>query len=401
MKRSLKYSRQNGTKTEMSKRLVYLDNAATTFPKPPEVAVEVTRAINEYGGNPGRGAHILSRRADAKINEVRTLADKLFSVGDPSRVIFTHGATDALNVSIFSACRNGGHVLISDIEHAAVYRPLCALEEMGKISLEIYPTYGNAQNICEGIKNRLRSDTTLVVACHRSNIAPKELPIYDISRICRERKIKFIADVSQSAGSCEINAQKLGAWAICAPGHKGLYGVQGCGLLIVGRDASPEDFLPLSYGGSYESRSEREMPLTFPHRLEGGTLPTPAIAGLGEGLKFVINTGVSTIEKYENDLMHKAHNELSKLSDVRLETPRDALGSILLFNTKNIPPSEAARLLGGLGICVRGGFHCSPLAHRHMGTFPYGGGVRVSFGAFSEERDIDALCRAVYRIAKR
>ena len=326
-------------------RTVYLDNAATSFPKPREVAQEIVRAINEYGGNPGRGSHAMSRRAGEKISEARELGAQIFGSSKPENVIFIHNATEALNMAIFSAVKDGGHVLISDIEHNSVYRPVSHLATTGKITLEIYPSTGTAENIVKNISDRIRSDTVLVVACHKSNISPIELPIDEIGKLCASKGIKFIVDASQSAGNSDIDIKRCSAWAICAPGHKGLCGPQGSGLLVLGDGVKASDIEPFYFGGSGSSSSEREMPNTLPHRMEAGTLPTPAIAGLCEGMKYVIERGVVEIGKHESSLLLYAKNALSSLPRVKIYLPGENGGSIMLFNIEGIHCKDVGEYL--------------------------------------------------------
>ena len=393
--------RNVGADTVSSERTVYLDNAATSFPKPPAVALEVMRCINEYGGNPGRGSHVLSRLSDEKINEARELAAQIFGSSRPENVIFTHNATEALNMAIFSAVKEKGHVLISDIEHNSVYRPTSYLASRGRIMLDIYPSIGTPEDIVKGIEERMRADTVLVVACHRSNIAPIELPIGAIGRLCASKGVKFIVDASQSAGCCETDIRDCSAWAMCAPGHKGLYGPQGSGVLVFGDNVSASDTEPFYFGGSPSSLSEREMPSTLPHRMEAGTLPTPAIAGLCEGMKYVIERGASDIGRHENSLMLYARDMLSSLPRTRLYLPDENIGSTFLFNIEGIACKDVGEYLDRQGICVRSGLHCAPLAHRRVGSYRSGGGVRVSFGAFSQKEDAERLYRAVRSIVSR
>lgn len=375
-------------------KTVYLDNAATSFPKPPSVAEEMVRCVNEYGGNPGRGSHLLSRRAGEKINEARELASQIFGSTKPENTVFTHNATEALNMAIFSAVKNGGHILISDIEHNSVYRPVYMLSQQGRATFDIYPSTGTPEEIVKGIEDRIKSDTVLVIACHKSNICPIELPIDDIGELCAMRGIKFIVDASQSAGNSTIDIKKCRAWAICAPGHKGLYGPQGSGMIVFGENSGVSEIFPFYFGGSGVSTSESEMPTVMPHRMEAGTLPTPAIAGLCEGMKYVIERGAQNIGRHENTLMLYAKEKLSSLNKVKIYLPNDDRGSILLFNLDGVPCRECADILDRRGICVRSGLHCSPLAHRRVGSYNVGG-VRASFGAFSQKDDVERLYDAL------
>jgi cysteine desulfurase family protein len=381
--------------TVKSLTTVYLDNAATSFPKPKGVSDEIVRAVNEYGGNPGRGSHILARRAASKINEARELAAQIFGLSRPENIVFTHNATEALNMTINAATKSGGHVLISDIEHNSVYRVLSELEKRGRVSLEIYPTLGDKEAVVKAIETRIRQDTVLVVACHRSNVAPIELPVEDIGALCRKKGIKFIVDASQSAGSGDVSVNRFSAWAVCAPGHKGLCGVQGSGLIAFGENVNAMEVTPFYFGGSALSVSESEMPGVFPHRMEAGTLPTPAIAGLCEGMKYIIERGTQDIDSHERSLIRYAKDALSSLPRMKIYLPGEEKGAVMLFNIDQIPCRDVGEYLDRQGICVRSGFHCAPLAHRRVGSYQSGGGVRVSVGPFSRKSDIDRLYSAI------
>lgn len=380
-------------------RIVYLDNAATSFPKPPAVVEEMARAVNEYGGNPGRGSHILSRQASSKINEARELVLQVLGGSKAENVIFTHNATEALNMAIFSAVKNGGHILLSDIEHNSVYRPVYALASQGRATFDIYPSTGTPEEIVSGIEKRIKGDTRLVIACHKSNICPIELPIDEIGRLCASKNIKFIVDASQSAGNSSVSIKKCQAWAICAPGHKGLCGPQGSGLMILSEKVSASDVFPFYYGGSGTSTSENEMPTVLPHRMEAGTLPTPAIAGLCEGMKYIIERGAENIGRDENALMLSAKEKLLSLKRVKVYLPNDNRGSILLFNVEGMSCKEVGEYLDRQKICVRSGMHCAPLAHRRVGSYN-SGAVRASFGAFSQKDDAERLHAALRVLAK-
>ena len=393
------YSQSTAESLYVPDRLVYLDNAATSFPKPPSVAQEMVRAVNEYGGNPGRGSHILSRQAASKINEARELALQIFGGSKAENVIFTHNATEALNMAIFSAMKNGGHILLSDIEHNSVYRPVYALASQGRATFDIYPSVGTPEEIVSGIEKRIKGDTRLVIACHKSNICQVVLPIDEIGRLCASKNIKFIVDASQSAGNSDVSIKRCQAWAICAPGHKGLCGPQGSGLIVLGDRVSASDIFPFYYGGSGISTSENEMPTVLPHRMEAGTLPTPAIAGFCEGMKYIIERGAENIGKHENTLMLLAKEKLLSLKRVKVYLPNDNRGSILLFNVEGMPCKEVGEYLDRQKICVRSGMHCSPLAHRRVGSYN-SGGVRASFGAFSQKDDAERLYEALKVLAR-
>lgn len=371
--------------------MIYFDNAATTFPKPPTVTDEVYRAVTAYGGNAGRGAHPLAMRAAEKIFDCRELLSSFFEVGDPARVVFTENTTHALNIAIKGLIPHGAHVLISELEHNAVLRPIHAAAKKGTLTYEIFPVVGcETEEILAGIRRRIRANTAAIVCLHASNICSISLPIGEIGALCRARGLRFIVDGAQSAGRLPISLSKMNIDALAVPGHKSLYGIQGCGALLLGEDVLP---LPLTEGGSGVNSLAPEMPELPPERYEAGTLPMPAIVGLAEGLEFLRRERQEEIERRERALFTALAEGLSELPDIRVYEKNTA-GAVLLFEKIGVPAATVAKELADRGICVRAGLHCAPLAHRALGT-PEGGAVRVSFGAFNTLREVETLCRAL------
>ena len=379
--------------------LIYLDNAATSYPKPPEVYSEVVKSLVQYGGNPGRGAHRLSMAAAEKIYECRELAAELFGVSDAERVFFTLNATHGLNTVIKGLLRRGDHVLISDMEHNAVYRPIYKMAKKGHVSYDVFKSFcgdpqRSASRICGDIVRRLKKNTRLVICTHSSNICSLTMPIREIGELCKRAGVLFVVDAAQSAGRERISVDELHIDALCVPGHKGLYGIQGCGMVVLGKGISLDT---LTEGGNGVDSLEGGMPDFSPERYEAGTLPTPAIAGLCEGLRFIRSIGEDTVAERENALYRQARDRLSELRGVKLYLP-EYEGSTLLFNIDGIPADRVGELLNAKGICVRSGYHCTALGHRTLGTSEVGG-VRVSFGVFNDERDVLRLCDGVKEIA--
>jgi len=378
--------------------MIYLDHAATSFPKPLAVTHEVFSCMTQYGGNPGRGGHALSLAASKKIFECRTLAADFFGVDDPARVFFCMNTTQGLNTVIKGALHEGDHVLISNLEHNAVYRPIVALAEAGKITYDVFPTmvgqvYRSASAICAEIARLCRPETRMVIATCASNICSATLPIAEIGAFCHKRGILFIADGAQGAGHMPLLVDGSEIDALCVPGHKGLYGPQGCGMVILGKDFLPE---PLFEGGNGVDSLSGLMPSESPERFEAGTMPTPAIAGLGEGLKWVMTRSVERIHAHEVALYHRAREALGNMRDVTLYAPMYE-GAVLSFAIRGLPSERVAAMLNERGICTRGGYHCSALGHKTLGS-PDGGTVRASFGAMNTPHEVDALVDAVYRI---
>ena len=354
--------------------------------------------MTTYGGNPGRGSHALSLAAAEKIYECRALAAEMFGVDDPARVFFTLNTTYALNSVLKGALVNGDHVLISDLEHNAVYRPLWKMAKERRITFGVFDSMPNegenrAETVCGGILRKLTPATRMIVCTHASNICSVKMPIREIGVLCRAQKLLFVVDAAQSAGHEPISVDEMGIDALCVPSHKGLYGPQGCGMVILGKGILLDT---LCEGGNGVHSLQAEMPQFSPERYEAGTLPTPAIAGLCEGIRTVGQLGLSNICEYERRLFQHAAERLREMADVRLYLPEHE-GSVLLFGVDGMNADQVGRLLGEKGICVRSGYHCAALGHRRLQT-PSGGAVRASFGIYNTELDVERLCDGVREI---
>ncbi len=381
--------------------MIYFDNAATSFPKPMAVTEEQAACMRKYCGNAGRGSHALAMAAAEKIFECRSLAADFFGATGAEKVVFTMNTTMALNIAIKGLLKRGDHVLISDMEHNAVWRPIEALARGGVITYDIFSTFAAEKDvseevICREIRARLKPNTTMLVCAHASNICSAVLPLRAIGRICAQMGILFVVDGAQSAGHVPIHMQEMGISALCVPGHKGLWGPQGSGMLILGDGVLPD---PLFQGGSGYQSLESAMPSDLPERLEAGTLPTPAIAGLCEGIREVSRIGVEKIGRREKELSRALCEGIRTLPNVTVYTPH-LLGSVLLFNVDGLPANQTGALLDKMGFCVRAGYHCASLAHRTIRT-PVGGAVRVSPSYYNTFSEIDRLAIAVREIAIR
>jgi cysteine desulfurase family protein len=379
--------------------MIYFDNAATTFPKPSSVSHEVYRCLKYYCGNPGRGAHPLSVMAAKKVYECRAEAAELFGADTAEKVIFTQNTTHALNLAIKGFLHIGDHVLISDMEHNAVLRPLRRLSEAGLIKYDMFPSYSSSgvsdpKAIIDGINARIKPNTSMIVTAHASNICSSFLPVEMIGTLCRIRGFKYIVDAAASAGHLPLDIGKIQADAICAPGHKGLYGPQGSGLMIL-RNNIPETLIE---GGNGVNSLDTGMSDILPERFEAGTLNTPAIAGLSEGIKEIRRIGISEIHGREVELYRELRENLENMPNVKLYAPQWE-GHTLLFNINGCDADEVGRLLSKAQICVRSGYHCAPLAHSTLET-DAGGAVRVSFGMYNTKKEIYILCDEINKIAK-
>ena len=380
--------------------LSYLDNAATTFPKPAAVYNEVYRCMSRYCGNPGRGSHRLSLEASRKIFECRGLIADLTGVSDIERISFTYNATYAINTVIKGILKPGDHVIISDMEHNAVLRPIWKMSRDGIISYDVFSTMAadpkrSPTLICAKIAALIKPNTKMVICSHASNICSATLPIKEIGEFCKRHSLFLLVDGAQSVGHYDIDVDQTNISALCFPSHKGLYGPQGAGVIALGKNVSMDTLIE---GGSGVNSLEGDMPLFSPERYEAGTLSTPAIAGLSEGVRKILSMPKHEIAEQEKHLFSIALSALLNIEDVTVYVPHHE-GAVLLFNIGELPSENVAQALDALGICSRGGFHCSALGHKTLGT-PKGGAVRISFGMFNKKRDIDALASAISKIKK-
>lgn len=371
-------------------KTVYLDNAATTFPKPPGVSYAVKSCMDTWCGNPGRGAHPLSEKSSEAVFGVRERIAEMFG-GRAENVVFTYNATHAINIALKSLL-TGGHIIMSDMEHNAVVRPIMT---MG-LRYSIFPAMRGKDEVLEHIRSMIRPDTKAVVTTAASNICPCTLPLKEIGALCRERGLLFIVDASQYAGYHPIKTEEWGISALCAPGHKGLYGPQGSGFVIFSEEGAKIASVgrTLTEGGNGVNSREPYMPEFLPERYEAGTVNVPAIVGLGAGMDYVKSNGEEALFMRESALYEEAKRYLLTVNGLTLYAPFYKRGNILLFNLKGKSSEQVARELAERGICVRAGLHCAPLAHSALCT-PEHGAVRVSLGTFNTRDDICELINAL------
>ena len=376
--------------------MIYFDNAATTFPKPQCVIDEMTKCLKKYCGNPGRSSHSLSIKSAEKIYEARELLAELFDA-DTENVVFTYNTTYALNIAIKSLLKYSTHILISDIEHNSVLRPIAKYAEQKLCSYDIFSSGGNDEDILNEIEAKIKNNTSMLVCTHISNIGERRLPIEKIGKLCKKHNITFIVDGAQSAGIHNISVKKACIDALCIPGHKGLYGPQGVGVIIFGKDKIGRSIIE---GGTGINSLELKMPDFLPEAYEAGTLSTPTIAGLNASLKWLKGLGIDRIRYHEEELYEMLYNILKGYDSITVYKMNDYAGNTLSFNIGDLSSSYVARELDKREICVRSGFHCSPLAHKLLKTGE-GGAVRVSIGVFNTKNDIYALCDAINDISKK
>ncbi|MBQ2825787.1 MAG: aminotransferase class V-fold PLP-dependent enzyme [Clostridia bacterium] len=364
--------------------MIYFDNAATSFPKPSAVYSEISRCLDKYCGNPGRSDHKLSIDAARKIYSCREKLADLYGFSHPEAITFTYNATYALNMALKARIKKGCHVLISDIEHNAVLRPIHKLAEDGLISYSIYKS-GSKEEVIDSINKLIRPNTSLIVANHYSNITSITLPIDTIADYAAAHGLKLICDASQSSGVYPYRLDTGKISALCAPAHKGLYGIQGVGFIINCDTLSGNTVIE---GGGGTNSHDKAMPTFLPDRYEAGTANTPGIAALDTAVDFIKRITVEEIGHKENLLKNRFAEGLGSIKNIRIYGNVLESGGIVSFGHRYHAPSEIGRYLADNNICVRSGYHCSPLAHKTIGSGD-GGSVRVSLGYFNTKAEID------------
>lgn len=363
--------------------MIYFDSGATSMQKPPEVARAVGHAMR-HCASAGRGGHGAAMAAAEALYVCREKAAALFDA-EPEQIVFTMNATHALNIAIRSLVEAGDRVVVSGFEHNAVIRPLHAL---GAKTVVAGRRLFDPDDTCEQFRLLLTPETKAAVCTHVSNVFGYILPLAQIAALCRERGIPLIVDASQSAGMLPLSLKKLGAAFLAMPGHKGLYGPQGTGLLVCGQKPKP-----LMQGGSGSLSRLREMPDFLPDIAEAGTHNVAGICGLAAGLDFVRSIGTERIFRHETALRKHLEAELAALDGVRLFSGASQSG-VLSFLLEDEDCEQTARRLDRAGIAVRAGLHCAPLAHESAGTLE-SGTVRVSFSVFNRGRELAYFLRAV------
>ena len=378
-------------------KIVYLDNAATSFPKPAGVIRETINCLSNYCGNAGRGAHRLSLISARKIFDCRESVCSLINAPSPENIVFVPSCTFGLNLIIKGILKQGDHVLISDMEHNATLRPLAKLKSAGIISYDIFSALSSplqsTEQLSNGIRTKIKKNTRLIICNHQSNVCSYSLPIDEIGRICKENHILFALDCAQSAGHLPIDMQKSNINFLVAPGHKGLYGLQGSAFVAINSN-HPLD--TLIEGGNGINSFDEVMGNTLPERYEAGTLPLPSIVGLHEGIKFILSQGIDNIRSHERELFRYAYKGLMNISGATVYAPNFD-GSTLLFNIGSLTAVQISSALDEQNICSRAGFHCAPLAHKSLGT-QNSGAVRISFGIFNTKHDIDKLLSVLNKL---
>lgn len=373
--------------------MIYLDNAATTYPKPDKVYDAVIDCMKNYGANPGRAGHKLAIAAGRIIYEARENVSKLFNIDNPMNIIFTHNATDSLNLAIKGILKNGDHVITTSIEHNSVIRPIKALEDIGvENTIVTCDKYGQLNY--EDIEKAIKPNTKLIVTTHASNVCGTLVDIDKVGDIAKEHNVLYLVDASQTAGIYDIDVKKQNIDMIAIAGHKGLLGPQGTGVLYIKEGIKLKQ---LKEGGTGSRSEELTQPNIFPDKYESGTHNTPGLAGLSEGVKFIIEKGIDNIRHHEEELTQYFIDELKNIPNVKIYGPKDSKkqAAVVSINIGNIDSGEISYILDDVySIATRSGLHCAPLAHKTIGTFEQGT-VRFGIGYFNTKDDINKALNAL------
>ncbi len=381
--------------------MIYLDNAATTFPKPLAVKNNVNNSFS-YSANPGRAGHRLSIKASEAVYNCRELLKNFFNAETAENVIFTPSCTHALNTVIKGVLSKGDHVVISSLEHNSVLRPLERLSSEGFITYSIAEVYeSDNDRTFEAFRTSLKKNTRLVICTHASNVFGIKLPIERIAALCKYYGILFCVDAAQTAGVCNIDVKNIGIDYLCIPGHKGLYGPMGIGALIINSETVPKS---LCEGGTGSGSSRLSQPEILPDKFESGTLNLLGISGLNAGINFVNTKGIDNLRGRELKLMEKLYANLSKIEGIKLYTSKpndECYVPLLSFNMDGFASDELSNLLDSkYSIATRAGIHCSPLAHKCFGTSDIGT-VRISPSVFTTENEINGLILALRQLSQK
>jgi len=378
--------------------LIYFDNAATTWPKPPGVSDAMKRCLDEKGANPGRSGHRMSLEAGNVVDETRSAVARLFNIPDRDRVIFTLNATDALNMAIKGSVKPGDHVIATSMEHNSVTRPLYGLRRV--ISVTKVQCAEDGSLDLRKIERAIRMNTKVIVVTHASNVTGTVMPVREIGALARQKGIIFIVDAAQSAGVLDIDVQGMNIDLLALPGHKGLLGPHGTGVLYVGERA---ELCPFREGGTGSHSIDPGQPGVLPEKYESGTLNLPGIAGLGAGLEFISRVGIKKIREHELGLVRRFIEGVAGIPGVILygpgaEAERAPVVSFLIEGKDT--GAVGGALDGWYNIACRAGLHCAPDAHRTLGTLEKKL-VRFSFSYFNTADEVDFALQCLRDIRER
>jgi len=384
----------------MEERFIYFDNAATSWPKPENVYKAAENYLRSGGANPGRSGHTRSLYADRLVYETRQRAASFLGAEEPEEIVFTLNATDSLNMAIKGVLEPGDHVIYTSLEHNSVLRPLDSLRRNGVITTTMISCDSSGRLEIRDIEKSIRLNTKLIVCTHASNVIGAVLPVEKISELAWKNDLLFLLDAAQTAGSIPLNLQEIKPHLAAFAGHKGLLGPPGVGLLYVRKGVRLK---PWREGGTGSRSEEERQPEIMPDYLEAGTMNTPGLAGLNEGLKFIEEIGISSIAEHESNLAGKLREGLREIKRVKVFDPGTDHQpvAVISFIVEGIDSGELGYVLEqAYGILCRTGLHCAPCAHRTIGTFPQGT-VRFSLGYFNREEEVEHALRAIREITAR
>ena len=379
--------------------MIYLDNAATTRRKPPQVIDAVVNAMTTMG-NAARGAHSSSLEASRALYDARCKLAKLLGCPQPDHVIFTANSTEALNIAINGTLNPGDHVISTDLEHNSVLRPLYRLEEAGTISLDFVPADRLGNIDYAGFERLIRPETRAIVCTHGSNLTGTLVDLKRVGEICRRNSLLFIVDASQTAGAVPVHMEEMGVDILCFTGHKSLMGPQGTGGLCVRPGV---EIRPWKVGGSGVHSYDRSQPQDHPTRLEAGTLNSHGIMGLSAALDFIQEVGVEEIARHEAALTRRFYDGVSRIDGVTVygDFSQPERGAIVTLNIRDYDSAEMSDALSqAYDIATRPGAHCAPRMHQALGTVDQGA-VRFSFAWYNTQEEVDAAIQAVAELAQR
>lgn len=381
--------------------LIYLDNGATSFPKPEEVYVYMDDFYRRYGVNPGRSGYDLCIESGDLVEATRRLLCAFIGGTDPNRLVFGYNATDALNLAIFGLLQPGDHAVTTHVEHNSSLRPLWTLQQQG-VDVDWVDFDGNGYIDPDVVIAKLQPRTRAVVINHGSNVIGTVQPVAAIGKVCRERGIPLVLDVSQTAGMLPLDMESLGAGVICFTGHKSLMGPMGIGGMYVHPDV---ELRQVRAGGTGVRSAQRHHLEEYPYRMEYGTPNLPGIAGLNAGVKWVQARGVAAIHRHEMDLWRQLRDGLRAIEGVTLycadEVPGRERISVLSFNVAGVEAGDVGTMLDvDHGIACRTGLHCAPMVHEHLGTDKMHGSVRFGVGPFNTAEQVATAVAAVGEIAE-
>ena len=375
--------------------MINFDNAATTYPKPRSVRQAVAHAMVQYGGNAGRGGHILTERTSRMVYAVREQAAAFFDA-KPENTIFCLNCTHALNTAIQGVLEPGDHVIISSLEHNSVYRPVAALVKTGTVTCTIAEVDEEDEVTVENVRQSIQPNTKAVVFTMASNVTGQITPIRAIAKLCKAHHICLIADGAQMCGVLPVSLEKDGISILCTAGHKGLYGITGTGLLLTDCEYPIQ---PLLYGGTGSASASPNQPDFLPDRLESGTQNIIGAASMGAGIAFLKQKTLPVIFNHEQRLCNLFLKGIAKIPEITVyRSPKASYVPIVSLNIKGVPPETVAEYLSKAGFCLRAGLHCAPLAHQSLGTAE--GTVRFAPSVFNSEQEVMLLVETLKKYVR-